>query len=479
MRSTILSLFVLVPMVSLAQYSIDQASSKGASGGIDMEAEAFNIKSIYSESLVNGQCYDWLRHLTKNIGHRFSGSPSAASAVEYCRQMLDTLGLDTVWLQPCVVPRWVRGEEEVVRIVNSPSMGSIDLTALALGNTLGTGPRGVSAEVIEVQSLDELEDIPDASVAGKIVFFNRPMDVTLLNTFHAYGRAVDQRSRGHVVAARKGAVAAIVRSMTTAIDDVPHTGSASIDQEGNNVPAVAISTEDAELLSEMIKIEPVRVYIRTTCQMLDPVISYNVIGQINGSERPDEIILVGGHLDSWDVGEGAHDDGTGCMQSMDVLRTLKALDYKPRRTLRCVLFMNEENGLKGSQAYAAISNDAGEFHLSAIESDAGGFSPRGFSYSAKEELMEPYLAQVSNWWPLIESRQMFISPGGSGADINALKTQGGILFGLRPDSQRYFDYHHTAADVFETVNERELKLGTAAMTSLVYLLDKYLERENM
>ncbi|MDX1479728.1 MAG: M20/M25/M40 family metallo-hydrolase [Saprospiraceae bacterium] len=447
-----------------------------AQAAYNQEREAFQVKAIYDEVLLNGQCYAWLEHLTTRIGHRLSGSSGAAAAIEYTRQMMDTLGLDSVWLQPCVVPRWHRGDPEIVRIVNAPSVGSLDLNALALGNSVGTGPDGVSAEVIEVLSLDELRALPDATVRGKIVFFNRPLDVTLVNTFQAYGRAVDQRGTGPVVAARKGAVAALVRSMTTALDDVPHTGSTRIDPDGANIPAVAISTNDAELLSRLLMRESVRVFIRTTCQMLEPVQSYNVIGQINGSERPDEIILVGGHLDSWDVGHGAHDDGTGCVQSIEVMRTLLARGYRPRRTIRCVMFMNEENGLVGATTYAAVSNERNEFHLAAIESDAGGFVPLGFTCAARQELQEAYLANVAKWWDVLAARGLYIRPGGSGADINPLRSQGGLLFGLRPDSQRYFDYHHTAIDTFDKVNERELKLGAAAMTSLVYLLDKYLNR---
>jgi len=210
--------------------------------------------------------------------------------------------------------------------------------------------------------------------------------------------------------------------------------------------------------------------------MLAPVTSYSVIGQINGSERPDEIILVGGHLDAWDLGQGAHDDGAGCVQSMEVLRALKATGYTPRRTIRCVLFMNEENGLVGAKTYAAISNENAEFHIAAIESDAGGFIPRGFTCSAEKGLQEAYIESIASWWDVLDGNDLYLQPGGSGADINPLKSQGGILFGLRPDTQRYFDYHHTATDRIEMVNARELKMGAAAMTSLVYMLDKYIER---
>jgi len=443
---------------------------------IDKDYESLQVKALYDEVLSNGQCYKWLEYLCEYAGPRLSGSPAAAAAVEYTRQMLDTLGLDSVWLQPCVVPRWVRGEKEQARIVNSGVIGTQDLRVVALGNSIGTGPNGVTAEVIEVQSIEELQNMADADVQGKIVFYNRPMDVTLHSTFHAYGRAVDQRGGGPVEAAKKGAVAVIVRSMTTELDDIPHTGATQVSPDGYNIPSVAVSTNDAEILSRVMKQETVSVHIRTTCRMLAPVTSYSVIGQINGSERPDEIILVGGHLDAWDLGQGAHDDGAGCVQSMEVLRALKATGYTPRRTIRCVLFMNEENGLVGAKTYAAISNENDEFHIAAIESDAGGFIPRGFTCSAEKGLQEAYIESIASWWDVLDGNDLYLQPGGSGADINPLKSQGGILFGLRPDTQRYFDYHHTATDRIETVNARELKMGAAAMTSLVYMLDKYIER---
>lgn len=437
------------------------------------DADAFFIRKIYDTALTKGSCYPWLEYLCKRIGGRLSGSPQASAAVEYTRQMLDTMGLDKVWLQPCSVPRWIRGEPEVVRIVNSRKMGSMDLKALALGNSVGTGAGGLTAEVVEVLSLDEVEKLGEAAISGKIVFFNRPLDPTQLNTFAAYGGAVDQRGLGASKAARFGAVGVLVRSMTTALDDVPHTGALRYDDDAPRIPAIAISTNDAEQLSKLLKEEPVRVYMRSTCVMLEPVISHNVIGEIIGSEKPDEIILIGGHLDSWDVGEGAHDDGAGCVQAMDVLQMLKRLNYRPKRTIRCVLFMNEENGLVGGATYRAESDKKKEFHLAAIESDRGGFTPRGFTCEGDATVFEKYFKRASQWLPLIEPYGLGLKPGGSGADISGLKAQKGLLFGFEPDSQRYFDFHHAPSDVLEAVNRRELEMGVAGITSLVYLLDKY------
>ncbi|MEL6276831.1 MAG: M28 family peptidase, partial [Bacteroidota bacterium] len=283
------------------------------------DEDAFFIRKIFDLTLTEGQAYPWLSDLSQQVGGRLSGSPQAASAVNFTKQVLDTLQLDRVWLQACTVPHWVRGPKEDVRIVNSKQIGSQTLRALALGNSIGTGPSGVTAEVIEVHSLDEVDSLGKANIEGKIVFYNRPMNPKQINTFSAYGGAVDQRGLGPSKAAEYGAVGAVVRSMTTRLDDVPHTGGTFYREGYPKVPAVAISTNDAELLSKLLQKEKVQLYMQTNCAMLSPKPSHNVIGEITGSQYPDQIILVGGHLDSWDVGEGAHDDGVGCMQAMDVL----------------------------------------------------------------------------------------------------------------------------------------------------------------
>lgn len=435
------------------------------------DEDAFFVQRLHDLALTEGNSHPWLRHLTKQVGGRLSGSPQAAAAVEYTRQMLDTLGLDSVWLQPCMVPHWVRGEQEVVRIASSP-MGSIELNALALGNSVGTGDAGISAEVVAVMGLDELEKL-GAALKGKIVFFDRPFDPTKLNTFAAYSGAVDQRAYGASEAAKFGAVGVVVRSMASGLNDVPHTGGLVYKDGPPKIPAVAISTNDAEVLGRLLGQGPVSIYMRTTCQTFPDKLSHNVIGEIKGSEFPDEIILVGGHLDSWDVGEGAHDDGTGCVQSMDVLYLMKTANYRPKRTIRCVLFMNEENGLMGGRTYGDEAKRKGEFHLAVIESDRGGFTPRGFTVDGETEVFAKKFPQLMPWLSLLEPYGLRIIKGGGGADISPLKSQGTLLIGYEPDSQRYFDYHHTHADVFETVNKRELELGAAAMASLVYLLDKY------
>ncbi|MBL7802154.1 MAG: M20/M25/M40 family metallo-hydrolase [Saprospiraceae bacterium] len=441
----------------------------------ERDADAAYIRKIYNQSLTDGRCYPWLEYLSLQIGHRLSGSTGAEKAVIWTEAMLDTLGLDSVWLQPVMVPRWVRGEAEQVRVAGAANKAdNFSLHALALGGSVSTPAKGLQAEVVEVNSWEALDQLGERNLRGKIVFYNRPMDPTRIRTFEAYGGAVDQRVYGASRAAKYGAVGVLVRSMGLRLDDYPHTGTLRYDSAFTLIPAAAISTNDAERLSALLeKGKPVQIFMKMNCQTLPDVQSYNVIGEIRGWEKPGDIILVGGHLDSWDVGHGAHDDGAGCVQSMDVLRNLRRLGYQPRHTIRCVLFMNEENGLRGGTEYAKEAKRKNEFHLCAIESDAGGFTPRGFSFDGDDAVFGRFFEKVETYEPLLEPYGLSITRGGSGADIGPLKGMKGLLSGYSPDSQRYFDVHHTAADVFDTVNKRELELGAASMTALVYLLDKY------
>lgn len=441
---------------------------------LSSDADAAFIRKIYDQALTDGRCYPWLEYLCLNVGHRLSGSAAAEKAVRWAKSTLDTLGLDSVWLQPVMVPHWERGDAEQVRVTGSARYGSFDMKALALGGSVGTGPKGISAEVVEVKNWEELDKLNERGIRGKIVFYNRPMDPTKIRTFEAYGGAVDQRVGGASRAAKYGAVGVLVRSMTLALDDVPHTGTLHYDSAYTLIPAVAISTVAAEKLSALLKEEgKATVFMKTNCRMLADEPSFNVIGEIRGSAQPGQFIIVGGHLDSWDVGQGAHDDGAGCMQSMDVLRILKRAGYRPQRTIRCVLFMNEENGLRGGRKYAEEAQRKGEYHLAAIESDAGGFTPRGFSFEGDDAVIGKFYEKVSAYGPLFEPYGLKISRGGSGSDIGPLRGMEGLLSGYSPDSQRYFDIHHTPADTFDKVNKRELELGAASMAALVYLLDKY------
>ncbi len=423
-------------------------------------------RQIIRAALAEGQAYRMLAELT-SLGPRLSGSPQAAAAVEWSRQTMTKLGFDNVRLQEVMVPHWVRGPIEEAAIINSSTLGTIPLNVCALGGSIATPAMGIVAEVIEVKSFEELRAL-GKKAEGKIIFFNRPMDASKINTFEAYGGAVNQRGSGAIEAAKAGGVAALVRSMTTRLDDAPHTGGMRYQDGVPKIPAAAISTIGANLLSQLIAQEKtVRVRLKLTCQTLPDAPSANVIGEITGAEKPDEIIVVGGHLDSWDKGTGAHDDGAGCVQSIEVLRLLKALNLKPKRTIRAVMFINEENGLRGGEAYgreAAISKIK---HVAAIESDRGGFAPRGFSVEA-DSARFARLARWSYLFKDIGADNIF--RGGSGADISVLVRQGVPGIGLVPESQRYFDYHHSDNDVLAAVNERELHLGAAAMAVLCYVL---------
>jgi hypothetical protein len=428
-----------------------------------------NIKLFYKKALTESKCYTWLEYLSNDIGSRLSGSENAASAVLYTKNQLETLGLDKVYLQEVMVPHWVRGEKETAYIIDDKTKTVVPICAL--GGSIATAKEGLSAEVIEVQGIKELEQLGD-KVKGKIVFFNRPMDPENIETFTSYGACVDQRFVGAKEAAKLGAVGTIVRSMNLRLDDFPHTGAQSYGDlpKDKYIPTAAISTNGAELLSKSLKMNPaLKFYFKQSCETLPDALSHNVIGEITGSEHPENILVVGGHLDSWDLADGSQDDGAGVVQSMEVVRILKNLNYKPKNTIRVVLFMNEENGGKGGAKYEEVAKQKNENHIFALESDSGGFSPRGFSIEADDVnfqkikgykgLFEPYLADS-------------FTIGHAGSDIGHLTSKKIVKAGLKPDSQRYFDYHHAANDTFDAVNKRELELGAATMTALIYLIDQ-------
>ena len=430
------------------------------------------LKTIYATALTEGKSYTWLEHLSNQIGGRLSGSLNAERAVQWGKDELSSLSLDRVFLQPVMVPKWVRGTFEYASMETSPG-SSINMQVCALGGSVATPDGGLRAEVVEVHSFEELETLGKEKITGKIVFYNRPMDPKEINTFIAYSGAVNQRTRGAEKAARYGAVGVLVRSMSLSLDDYPHTGSMYYGDLPlkERIPAAAISTNGADLLSSMLKLNSNLVfYLRQNCKNYPDVRSNNVIAEIRGSEFPNEIIVVGGHLDSWDLGDGSHDDGAGIVQSMDVLNIFKTIGYQPKRTIRVVLFMNEENGLRGGTTYAKRAKENKEQHIFALESDAGGFSPRGFTFDANSANMDKVMELKPYFEPYMIDR---FTQNGSGADIGPLKNESIVLAGLRPDSQRYFDFHHAASDVFSAINKRELELGTAAMTSLIYLVDQF------
>ena len=430
------------------------------------------IKRIFDNSMSKSKSYELLDHLSNEIGGRLSGSLNAERAVKWGKNELVKRGFDKVWLQEVMVPKWVRGPKEFALIETQPGT-TFNVDVCALGGSVATPSVGIKAQVVEVKSFDELKELGKDKIDGKIIFFNKPMKPNEVSTFNSYSLAVNQRVNGAQEAVKYGAIGVIVRSLSLRLDDFPHTGVMSYGDlpPSRKIPAAAISTNASEKLSNLLKINPdLKFLLRQQCKQYEDVKSHNVIAEIKGSMYPDEIILVGGHLDSWDLGDGSHDDGAGVVQSIDLLNILNKSGYKPKRTIRVVLFMNEENGLRGASKYAEISKKNSLNHIFALESDAGGFSPRGFSFTSNDENFE----KIIKWKNLFKPYLIhYFERGGSGADISALQTNDNVLAGLRPDSQRYFDFHHAANDTFDAINKRELELGVFAMTSLIYLVDKY------
>jgi carboxypeptidase Q len=440
--------------------------------------DSLMIKRISDEILTNGKAYENLRQLTKTIGGRLAGSPQMVKAEKWGLQKMKESGADKAWMQECMVPHWVRGGKDEATMIhpgeNSVSKKKLDI--VALGNSVGTGQKGVTGDVLLINSFDELEAKKD-EVKGKIVFYNYKFNDTYVNTFLAYRDAGQYRGQGPSRASKYGAKAVIVRSMSHAADNNPHTGATRYDSAYEKIPAIAIGLKDADELAGLIQShkkanwKSVQVFLKTNGRFLPDTIGHNIIGEVLGTEFPDEIITIGGHLDSWDNCEGAHDDGAGCVQTMEVLRAFKAIGYKPKRTIRFVLFANEENGLRGGAKYAEEAVKEGKKHILAMESDAGGFTPRALGFTGSEEQFKKF----TSWKNLIAPYGCteFVT-GGGGADIGALnralKTP---TASLNPDTQRYFDIHHARSDVFEAVNKRELELGAVNMAALIYLVDKY------
>jgi carboxypeptidase Q len=417
--------------------------------------------------LLEEGAFEFLRQIT-SVGPRLTGSPEAAAAVSLTRKLMEGLGLENVHLEDISVNRWIRGEKEEARILGSPSASPVPLAVCALGGSVPTPAAGLTAPVVEVRSLDELPRLGTA-LAGKIVFFNRPMDRSEREPFAAYGKAADQRVRGASEAARFGAVAVLVRSLTFRIDDFPHTGMLLYSPDAPKIPAAAVSTRGADTLSTILSQKGrALVFLRMGCRNAGPVPSANVVGELTGVESPHEIVLLGGHLDSWDLGAGAHDDGAGCAVSLEALRLLRTLGLKPKRTIRVVLFMDEEFGGTGGRFYAAAEERKGERHLMAIESDRGGFLPLGLAGGGSDAAA---LRKFRSLGALLRPLGvMSIGPGGGGVDIGPLVAQRTIPAAVVTDAQSYFDYHHSARDVLDSVPPRELEIQAVIMAVVAYVL---------
>jgi carboxypeptidase Q len=446
-------------------------------GLFSQNSDSMTIHRIFSEALSDTTSYKNLEYLCKKIGGRICGSPQSEEAVRWAKRTLDRMNLDTVFLQDMMVRHWVRGTQEVV-IVNPGKKKGFWLNACAIGGSVGTGVKGITGKVVEVYDFEDLKKLGKEKIEGKIVFFNHKADPTFFYTFNAYGGVAKYRVFGATEAAKYGSAAVIVRSATLTHDDYPHTGVMHYADSVKQIPAMAISTNDADKLSDILKREPgVDLFLRMANSEPPEVVSYNVIGEIRGSDHPEEVIVFGGHLDAWDNGEGAHDDGTGVVQTIEVLRLFKTLGIKPKRTIRVIAFMDEEMDQRGAKAYAQYAKIKNEERgtsyqkpVAAIEADRGGFTPLGFSIDATDDQVN----KIRKWKELLLPYGLYdFEKGGSGVDIRDLKPLGTALIALVTDSQRYFDYHHSPNDTFDKVNPRELQLGSAAMAALVYLIDKY------
>ena len=433
--------------------------------------DSITIKKMSDEIMTNGKAYDLLRQLTKQIGGRLAGSPQQQNAAIWGKRNMESFAPDKVFMQPCKTPNWQRGGKDFASVVsvNGKAMNR-PLAALALGNSLGSNGL-VEAELLAVADFDELEK-RKAEVKGKIVYYHSMFDPSLIQTFGAYGKMGVYRSTGASRAAKYGAVGVMLHSLSTAPDNAPHTGGMKYDEAYPKIPAVALGPNDAKELYTNAKKGTIRVQMQTYGYFLPDADENNVVAEIKGSTFPNEIITIGGHLDSWDINEGAHDDGAGIVQTMEILRTMKALNYQPKRTIRFVLFANEENGMRGGNKYAELAKQNNEQHVFALESDAGGFTPRAIGISATSP---EQFKKMQQWASLLKPYGTEITAGGGGADIGPLKNVNPsiVLAGLVPDSQRYFDLHHAKTDVFENVNKRELLLGAVNMAAVIYLIDQY------
>lgn len=423
------------------------------------------FSNISKEIMNNGKAYNNLRDLTQNIGHRLSGSLAYEKSVQWAVKQLKDAGADKVWTEEVMVPVWERGKESLQIKTQNGSWKTIKM--LSLGNSEGTKGKDLIGEIIVVKSFEEFNKLSKNDVQGKIVLFNYPFSQDYAKTMQGYSDASKYRTTTASLVAEKGGKAVLVRSISTAFDDIPHTGSMRYKDNIDKIPAVALGPKSADELEALIKSQKVTVKLNSNCGMKADKLSYNVIGEITGKSSKD-IIVVGGHLDSWDVGEGAHDDGAGIVQSIEVLRAYKQLGLSNKNTIRVVCFANEENGVRGGTAYAKSIKNKGEKNIFALESDSGGYSPRGIALDMSQEQID----KILNWKSLFLPYGIYdFDERYAGTDIHPMKESGTALAGLVPDSQRYFDIHHSENDTFDKVNRRELLLGATVITQLIYMID--------
>jgi carboxypeptidase Q len=410
--------------------------------------------------------WDKLAHLTDRIGNRLSGSKAMAAAVSWTAEAMRADGHD-VTLQPVKVPHWVRGKEAAR--ITAPIQR--DLVVTALGGTVGTPKAGVRGKVVVVHSWDEL-NARAADVKGAIVLYDVAMPAWTDENGSGYGKVAPYRWAGPSAAARHGASAVLMRSVTAHSRRTPHTGSMGYDPKLPRIPAAAITTEDADLIARLAAKGDVSVQLELGAKTLPDADSHNVIAEIKGREKPEEVVLLGAHLDSWDVGQGAHDDGAGCVHVMQALTILRQLGLQPRRTIRVVLYTNEENGGAGGRGYAEANAASITRHVAALESDSGGYAPRGLDVQLAGEAGEAARAKIADLVTLLGPTGMaeVDATEHAGADISPLTQQGVLGLGFRTDGRTYFDIHHTPADTLDKVNPQHLADGVAAVAVIAYVL---------
>jgi Zn-dependent M28 family amino/carboxypeptidase len=430
------------------------------------------LKQIQEAALNSDYAYRQVAHLTQNIGPRLTGSAQAQKAVEYVAEEMRRLGLE-VKLEKLMVPHWVRGAEtgELVEFSGQAPQTTQKIVLTALGGSVATPAQGLTAEVVVVNDFNELQALGRAKVAGKIVLFNEKFDRQMAAEGfggEAYGQAVAYRGGGPSAASRLGAVAALVRSAGASQNRLAHTGATRYAKDAPEIPAAAVSFEDAELIAHLVKDGKVRLHLTLTPQRLPDAVSYNVIADLKGSEHPEQVVIVSGHLDSWDLGTGAIDDGAGVAVAMQTAQILKQLSLRPKRTIRVIAWMNEENGLVGGRTYARDNVNELANQFAAIESDRGAGHPLGFEAMVNPAVL-PMLAPVSEILRSQGAGLMKLTDD-TEADISPIAAQGVPAFGLWQDTRTYFNYHHTAADTLDKIVPHELAENAAEMAVLAYAL---------
>jgi carboxypeptidase Q len=461
LTTTLLAIGLLLAGCGAAPVT-DTATATGATGTDP------TVQRIMDTILAGRGAYDRLVTLCDSFGHRLSGSPELEQAIGWARDTLSQEGHENVRLEPVMIPKWVRGEESAVMV--SPRIEPLHM--LGLGMSLPTPPEGITAEVVTVADEAELEAL-GASVTGKIVHFNNPMPDWTPEEGACYGHTVRFRLFGANMAAKLGAKAIIIRSVTAHSLRTPHTGTLVYRDDEPAIPAAAISTEDSDLLARLQAAgKPVQVRLTMNARRDGESNSSNVVAEIVGRELPDEVVIISGHIDSWDVGQGAHDDGSGVVMAMETLGTLRALGLRPRRTIRLVLWTNEENGMAGVKQYIRDHEAELPQIVAAIEADAGGFAPASFGVAhVDEDKQRAAVGRVEAMMPeLLKAAQITVLPGRGAPDVSHFKKHGVPVIGLYTHGEHYFDYHHTEADTVDKVDPEELTRSAAAMAGLAWMI---------